>query len=303
LHKKPKYPFGRNSNEADFSYIILNKDKAYKGGFFMVIEKDTILYYSGTGNSLQVARDIKNEIKGANISLCRIASLAVEERIEVKAKTLGIVFPVTYARLPLIVESVIEKLDISKDTYVFAIATHGGGPAETLKKLGNLLKSKGAMLNSGFLVYMTGNNVFSYGAASIEKQNKAFEKEKKKVKKIARVISERKNQKPEMSKLLIDTLIDRCFIKTTDKIMENLHKRDEEFWINDNCNGCKLCERICPVNNINFDFNKPNWKHSCEQCTACIQYCPKEAIQWGRNTLKRKRYRNPNIGVNELLGL
>jgi uncharacterized protein (DUF952 family) len=106
----------------------------------MVIEKDAILYFSGTGNSLQVAKDINNELEDLN--LCKISSLIREEKIKVEGKTLGIVFPVIYARLPLIVERIIKRLEINRDTYVFAVATHGGAPAEVLIKLRNILQAK-----------------------------------------------------------------------------------------------------------------------------------------------------------------
>jgi hypothetical protein len=265
----------------------------------MVIAKDTILYFSGTGNSLQVAKDLNSEL--GDFKLYNIASIITEEKIKIEGKVLGIVFPVIYARLPLILERILEKLEINKDIYVFAIATHGGAPAEVLMKLKKILINKGIVLNSGFLIKMPANNIFSYGASSIEKQNKIFEREKKKVKKIAHIIRERKNHKCELSKLVIDTLIDRVFINATDKIVENLHLRDKDFWVNDSCNSCKLCERICPVNNIQINIDKPIWKHNCEQCAACIQYCPRQAIQWGEKTTKRKRYRNPNINVTELM--
>lgn len=265
----------------------------------MVIAEDTIIYFSGTGNSLQVAKDINSELR--DFKLCNISSIIAEEKIKVEGKALGIVFPTIYARLPLILEKILKKLEINKDTYVFAIATHGGAPAEVLIKLRKILKSKGVILNSGFLIHMPGNNIFAYGASSIEKQNKTFKREKKKIRKITQLIRERKNYKCELSKLMIDTLIDRAFIKATDKIMGNLHLRDKDFWVNDNCNGGKLCERICPVNNIQFNIDKPIWEHNCEQCAACIQYCPRQAIQWGEKTCKRKRYRNPNIDVIELI--
>lgn len=266
----------------------------------MIIENDTILYFSGTGNGLQVANDIGNELK--NFSICKITSLLEKEKIKIEGKKLGIIFPVIYNRLPLVVEKVVKKLEVSKDTYVFAVATHGGTPAEVLVKLRNLLQRSGIMLNSGFLVHMPINNIFAFGAISIKKQNKLFRKEKKKVKAIANIVYQGINCKCEVSSLLFDTLIDRIFIKTTDKIVENLHLRDEDFWVDNNCNSCRLCEKICPVNNIEFNTNKPIWKHNCEQCTACIQYCPNEAIQWRKRTRKRRRYRNPNVSINELIG-
>lgn len=265
----------------------------------MVITKDTILYFSGTGNSLQVSKDISNKLW--EFDLCNIASLVGEEKIRIESKTLGIVFPVYYSRLPLVVEKVVKKLEINKNTYIFGVAAHGGAPASVLIKLKNILRENGATLNSGFLLKMPANNVLAYNTKSPEKYNKIFEEEKKKVNGIVDVIRERKDHECEVSKLILDIVIDKVFIKTTDKIMMGFHERDNKFWVNDSCNGCRLCEKVCPVNNIEFNKDKPIWKHKCEQCTACIQYCPKEAIQWGNGTVKRKRYRNPNVNINEII--
>lgn len=34
---------------------------------------------------------------------------------------------------------------------------------------------------------------------------------------------------------------------------------------------------------------------------ACIQYCPNEAIEYGKKTIGRKRYKNPNISLKEMI--
>src|SRR5471030_2046866 len=115
----------------------------------MVIEKDMILYFLGTGNSLQVAKDISSNL--GNLELCAIASLKDKDEVKIKSKTVGIIFPVYYARLPLIVEKIVSKLKINEDTYVFAVVTYGGAPAEVLGKLDKALQKGGSTLNSGFL--------------------------------------------------------------------------------------------------------------------------------------------------------
>lgn len=265
----------------------------------MILSSDTILYFSGTGNSLQVAKDISIEL--GNYDLQKIATLIKEKNIKVEGNTLGIVFPVYYARLPLILEQFIKKLEISKDTYIFAVATHGGGPATVLIKLRNVLKKQGILLNSSFLIHMPRNHVFAYNIMSVEKQNRIFINEKKKVIEIVKILRKRKNCECEVSKLVIDRIVDRVFISTTDRIMNKLHANDKNFWVLDSCTGCKLCEKICPVKNIKFIIDKPTWNHNCEQCTACIQYCPNKAIQWGKKTMKRNRYRNPNVNIIEML--
>jgi menaquinone-dependent protoporphyrinogen IX oxidase len=52
-----------------------------KGEEFMVIDQDTILYFSGTGNSLQVAKDINRELR--DFKLCNISSIITEEVLNV----------------------------------------------------------------------------------------------------------------------------------------------------------------------------------------------------------------------------
>lgn len=259
----------------------------------MMINENTILYFSGTGNSLQVAKDIQNNLSSFN--LCKMASMENEDRIEVKSRMLGIVFPVYYARMPLIVEKIVKKLKISSDTYVFSVATHGGAPAKVLFKLKSLLEENDVHLNSGFLVKMPANNILKYNTKDMHTYNDVFQEEKNKIEIISKIVKERKDYPCEVTNLIIDRVVDKVFIKQTDKIVEGFHESDRNFWVTDSCNGCKICEKICPVNNIEFSEGKPTWKHRCEQCTACIQYCPKEAIQWGNKTLKRRRYRNPNV--------
>jgi Pyruvate/2-oxoacid:ferredoxin oxidoreductase delta subunit len=47
------------------------------------------------------------------------------------------------------------------------------------------------------------------------------------------------------------------------------------------CNRCGLCARICPAECIIIKEGKrsrPAWKLNCESCNACINRCPKRAI-------------------------
>ncbi len=262
----------------------------------MVIENNSILYFSGTGNSFQVAKDLCNSLSGFN--LLKISKLTNEEKIIAKSGWIGIVFPVYYSRLPLIVEKIAKKLEISKNVYVFTVATYSAAPSTVLKKLQNTLKTNNVILNSGFLIKMPKNHIYKYETKPVAVDSDMFEIEKKRVKEISTIINQRKNIKPEISKIAIDIAFDKLFIKATDKIFSGFHSLDTKFFTDSKCIGCKLCERICPVNNIEVK-SKPLWKHNCERCMACIQYCPNKAIQIGKKRIHR--YRNPNINVEELL--
>ena len=49
------------------------------------------------------------------------------------------------------------------------------------------------------------------------------------------------------------------------------------------CTRCRLCERLCPVDNwsLNEDRNKMEWGSSCLYCMRCFSFCPVNAITYG----------------------
>lgn len=261
----------------------------------MIITKKTIFYFSGTGNSLQVSKDIALQLGGTQ--LVSIPKIINNSKVEVQSECIGIIFPVYMWGLPLIVEDFIKKLSINKSTYVFAVATFGGIPGNALKQVDTLMKSKDTILNAGFAIKMPGNYIVMYAARPYKSQIKAFDKEKVKVQQIVEIIKGKKNYGYEKSKVLID----RIFAPIVYKRINKIRTMDKLFLAKDNCTGCSTCEKICGVKSIEIKNGKPSWKNSCEGCMACIQYCPNEAIEYGEKTIGRKRYKNPNISIKEMI--
>ena len=65
-----------------------------------------------------------------------------------------------------------------------------------------------------------------------------------------------------------------------------------DFHATEKCVGCGKCAKLCPLNVIEITDGKPVWRgKSCAHCMSCIQNCPTEAIQYGRITQKKDRYR------------
>jgi len=63
------------------------------------------------------------------------------------------------------------------------------------------------------------------------------------------------------------------------------------FSVDESCNTCGLCARICPIQAIQLKDGKPVWvKKDCTQCMGCINRCPQQAIQLGSGTRDRGRY-------------
>jgi ferredoxin len=84
------------------------------------------------------------------------------------------------------------------------------------------------------------------------------------------------------------------------KIVQDTRPWDREFSAGEKCNGCGICKKVCPVKNIRLVDNKPEFTHNCQRCMACIQYCPKQAIQYKGKNMNKTRYYHPDISINEI---
>lgn len=80
------------------------------------------------------------------------------------------------------------------------------------------------------------------------------------------------------------------------------------FYSDSKCVGCGICEKVCPSQKIVMENNKPLWQRNvdCYTCYACLNFCPKEAIQiyskiWMKSyTTERGRYPHPYATAKEI---
>ena len=81
--------------------------------------------------------------------------------------------------------------------------------------------------------------------------------------------------------------------------VEEFRKAGPKFRVDPSCTHCGICAKVCPVGNIVMKDGRPTWSDKCEQCMACLQWCPVEAIQFGRRTAGRRRYRHPEFKASD----
>jgi ferredoxin/flavodoxin len=247
-----------------------------------------VFYFSGTGNSLRVAKTLAKELGDGEV-----VSMTEPFDAAKKYDTIGLVYPTYFWGLP---KKVIEfiansNFDHNRDAYFYSIATYGGSAGNAVYQLYALLLDRhGIKLQYGTTLRMFSNYVVIYDMS--KKVDEITRRSNERLVPIIDAIRMRKNNR--VSKLTgIFKFINDDFIKKAAGM-------DKNFRVNSDCTGCGICQKVCPVKNIEMVNHRPQYNHHCEQCVACIQYCPQRAINYKDATRGRGRYTNPEITYQEL---
>jgi len=258
--------------------------------------KTIIYYFSGTGNSLAAARGLSQRI--GNCELLPIDSVPGSTgEIVPAADRVGIVCPVYFSGLPLMVAAFASRLNLSRSGYTFAVVTMGGtGGSPALRQLDAILAQRpGQALDAGFIVKMPGNYILMYESPMGKKQEEILLAADKRIAEIASAVDRGLNVRIPLS--LFAELLHRIIYP---HFARHVHEKDRKFSVADKCTSCGTCAAVCPARNIEMRDKKPAWLHRCELCCACIHLCPARAIEAGSSTVKRERYRNPSVLVSDL---
>ena len=254
--------------------------------------KRQLYVYTGTGNSLWVARQLALELEEATIEFMPYLS----RDFEVEADQVGIIFPVHIWGLPTHVIQFINHLHVKPGTYFFALAVNAGQPAATLLQLKKLSSNREWSLALGYSIVMPTNYIPWGGPGPIGIQQRLNSEAQEKVKVIARSILQGDRKKVEKGPFWQNIVFSWIYKKSFQRVC----KMDKKFWVDDQCNGCGICLKVCPAANIEMINERPSWLHRCEQCLACIQWCPQEAIQYGKKTVKYPRYHHPQVTLEDM---
>jgi len=256
----------------------------------------SIYYFTGTGNSLKISKDLASKMEDAQLIPM---TTAIRTGVILDADSIALVFPVYMFGLPRIVSEFVRKLSKQmKNKYIIALAVNGGTFAGTLLSLKRKLKAKGVKLSAGYSVITPSNFIVEFTTEE-EEIVSLFHELEKKIDEIASVIKSKETHE-----------VDRgnrkdCIIKTgiLNKVLSLLIPvMDLTFQTNKTaCTSCSICSKVCPVDNIKIKDGAPVWKHHCQQCFACINNCPKNAIDYLKLSVDKKRYHNPYIKLEELM--
>jgi ferredoxin len=293
--------------------------------------KSIIYVFSTTGNSLAIARTIGTMINVEQI--VSIPSLGRHKPIECDADTIGFVFPVYHATfgekgIPHLVIDFLDQIDQIREKYIFAVCTHSGFPGSTLDHFDQLLKEKGGKLSAGAAIrlgvpystiqklsYLLFHKPLSANPENERKKQMRFEhKAMHRIEALTFAIKHKVQTfrrtsgffKPLLNvflalqrRIAIVRYQTLSGLKSKD-FTELIHHADSSFTVSSQCNGCGICQNVCPVGNIVLINSQPKWLNACENCNACYQWCPKEAIG-GKIVEFEKRYHHPDIKISDMM--
>jgi Fe-S-cluster-containing hydrogenase component 2 len=253
----------------------------------------TIYYFTGTGNSLAVAKELAQKI--GNCQLTPIAQVWQQDRIVAETERIGLVFPLYYVGLPKLVLEFVQKADFSASKYTFTVITCGAPYGGVIHHLKQVLSAKSQTLHAGWYVKMPDNYIVWFNVPSKQRQHSILQKASERVSNIADQIERGTNVYQREPFFWLRPVRNTPYLKTA-------NQKDRQFRVEETCNFCGICQKVCPVSNIVLVAGKqPQWQHHCQECFACLHHCPQQAIQIGKKTGRKQRYRHPNVTLKELM--
>ncbi|MDP8268555.1 MAG: EFR1 family ferrodoxin [Candidatus Tenebribacter davisii] len=254
-----------------------------------------IFYFTGSGNSLAIAKRIGEKI--GQYKVVKVTS-KLDFNKPVKADILGFVFPVYAWGMPVLFKKFLEQIEISKAKYIFVVTNYAGNGGNVLGLFQKLMKKKNINIDAFFEIFMPSNYLVMGDADPQDKAAQIIKNSIPKIEECAQKIYDRK-----MVPMQKVSFMGKLYTKLIYPLFANYIKRsDKNFFFTELCNGCGICEKVCPVENIILNENKnPVWQNHCEQCHACIHWCPQRAIEFSKKTSNKNRYTHPDVKVSELI--
>jgi ferredoxin len=275
-----------------------------------------IYYFSGTGNSLFVARELQKKIPDS--AIIPIVSLLHKDVIQTNGKTIGIIFPCHALTIPIAVKQFVRKIDVQSSEYIFAIATRYGTVFRGFDIIEKLLKKKNKHLDSQFILNMCHNEApRSEKNYIVPSESDILQIETtvlQKIDQISNVIKTQSSVIEKDSNVIIESssnpiigfLIEKSVVFGMN-ISEYIGGVNY-FYHDNKCNGCGICEKVCLSRKIKIEEKEPIWQKDvlCYMCFACLNYCPQKSVQVKNipgvrsYTAENGRYSHPYAAANDI---
>ncbi|MFP4431001.1 MAG: EFR1 family ferrodoxin [Spirochaetaceae bacterium] len=271
-----------------------------------------IYYFSGTGNSLHLAREL-----AAQLPRAVLVPMIAEVGRTASAEIIGFVFPVHLTTLPRPVRAFVKRIDVSGARYVFAAATRIGTFQVADIHLDRILARRRSRLDAFFVFNMPANSPCGVipksmpgfkrmveawpGRIEAERVNDLCARMTARLPEVSATIRRRERHFDGRTRLngpgraLLASLMTLTGGSSA--------KQALPFYADAGCTGCGICEAVCPSGRVTMPNGTPVWREDtpCYLCYACFNSCPEQAILLrDRYTGKQGRYLHPAVTTADL---
>ena len=255
--------------------------------FFINIRgnKYMIFYFTGTGNSEYIAKRL-SFLTGQHL-FCINDKIKDHDYGTILSKDGLIIVVPTYAwQIPKVVQKWIKKTEFMGSRKTWFIMTCG-------EDIGNAGKYNEELCQHMNFTYMGTEKVVmpeNYIAMFDVPNEKECES----------IIAQAEPVIKEMAdKILSKEKFAAVSVKFSDRLKSGfVNEKFYQFFVKAKafrttrkCINCGKCVTLCPLNNIKLIEKKPVWGNDCTHCMACICNCPSEAIEYGKKSIGKRRYR------------
>lgn len=246
-----------------------------------------IFYYSGCGNSRWVAEQLAAQLGEELRFIPDQQREGVKEYAIAEGESLGFVFPIYSWAAPQLVTEFVEQVKWQgKASYVWMACTCGDEMGMTHKTFAKTLRGVGLDLQAVFCFQMP-NTYLCFPGFHLDNKELEAEKLDKAEKKMPEVVQSIRDKR-QVEDIIVGSLprlksyvIKPGFVRFVS---------DKKYRITEDCIGCGLCAKVCPLHNIEMVEGHPHWQGHCTQCMACYHHCPKNAVQYASYTKGKGQY-------------
>lgn len=251
-----------------------------------------IFYFSATGNTLWVARQI-GEATSDRLVPVTTGHADVEVALA-EGERLGFCFPVHGWRPPELVRRFVRRLLIrsAKAPYVYAVCTAGDTVGEALDIFRTDLARQGLRLVAEGSLLMPESYV-GLPFMDVDTPQREQEKIEASRQRLQGIIADIQRRLPIASPVDVGRW-PRINSRLLGSVFHHCIVGDAAFSVQaDRCVRCGRCAQVCVVADIACEKDQlPRWRHNgqCMSCFSCYHHCPAHAISYGWRTKGKGQY-------------
>lgn len=253
------------------------------------MSKHLIYCFSGSGNSLSVAKIIARSLGNADIVLMRKPPVITDAT---EAETVGFVFPCHGGGLPGKTADYIRDIRVGENTYTYGVVTYAVSPGTGLQQISDLipLRYRTGIVHYNACIWLAdaGFSLPDTTAKEAEKLAVARSWE------IARKVKARAEGEDGLTDVPLDAVTSSLWRSLQTRKSRQMTVEAEK------CTGCGTCVTVCPQGNFEVFGGTAHLGRNCIGCLSCLQFCPTSAIGIGHLLQKRERYHNHHVRAEDL---